>query len=250
MEFILLSFFGILSGILAGIFGIGGGTLIVPAMLLTGVSIKHAVGISIMQMMFSSIYGSILNIKSKLLDFKIAFFISIGGAFGASFSGFIIHNTNEMWLKMAFSCICIYSLLKVVMDFKNNSKKVNLRGKITANIVLFLIGFLTGIFAISLGIGGGLIIIPLVSYYLGIPTKNVVPISLFFIIFSSISGFSSLMIYDYIDYNKGLVVGISSLLGVHIGTKINSKLSIRVHKIALIILYSIILSFMIYNIFK
>ena len=48
---------GLLSGIFAGFFGIGGGTLIVPAMMLLGLDIKTAIGISVMQMMFSSLWG-------------------------------------------------------------------------------------------------------------------------------------------------------------------------------------------------
>lgn len=248
MEFIVLAFLGVFSGILAGIFGIGGGTVIVPAMMFIGISIKHAIGISVMQMIFSSIYGSILNIKSKLLNFKIALFVALGGACGASLSGLIVHNVEEIWLKIAFSLICLYSLLKITRKHTNISSEIAITSKLKINIILFIIGFITGIFAISLGIGGGLIIIPLVSYYLSIPTKNVVPISLFFVIFSSISGFRSLAIYDYIDYNKGLIVGIFALIGVYIGTKINNKLSIKLHKMALIVLYGIILSFMIYNI--
>lgn len=248
MEFMLLPLFGVCSGILAGIFGIGGGTIIVPAMILAGVGMKNAIGISVMQMIFSSIYGSILNARAKLLDFKIAFFIAIGGAFGASFSGFIVHNVDEVFLKIAFSCICFYSLLKILMDSKSNKSSIVLNSKFKKCVILVFIGFITGIFAISLGIGGGLIIVPLVSYYLNLPTKKVVPISLFFVIFSSISGLNSLMMYDYIDYKKGLIVGIFSLIGVYVGTKINNKLSPKIHKIALLVLYSIILSFMIYNI--
>lgn len=248
MEFILLSLLGILSGILAGIFGIGGGTIIVPAMIFMGVSIKYAIGISVMQMMFSSIYGSILNIRSKVLDFKMAIFVAIGGACGASLSGFIVHNINEILLKIAFSCICFYSLFKIIIDSKVDKSLLIQNNKIKTNIILFIIGFITGIFAISLGIGGGLIIIPLISYYLNIPTKSVVPISLFFVIFSSISGFNSLISYGYVDYKKGLIVGLFSLIGVYVGMKVNNKLSLKTHKIVSIILYSIILSFMIYNI--
>ena len=60
---------GLLAGILAGLFGIGGGAIIVPMMILLGNDIKIAIGISIMQMIFSSVYGSYVNYKKKNLDF-------------------------------------------------------------------------------------------------------------------------------------------------------------------------------------
>lgn len=248
MEFIYLALFGIFSGILAGIFGIGGGTIIVPAMLLTGISIKYAIGISVMQMMFSSVYGSILNIKSRLLNFKMAIYLSIGGACGASFSGFIVHSIDDFLLKIIFSCICFYSLFKIIIDSRGDNRLFVPREVVKDNIILFIIGFITGIFAISLGIGGGLIIVPLVSYYLNMPTKSVVPMSLFFVIFSSISGFSSLLYYGYVDYKKGFIVGIFSLIGVYLGIKMNNKLSQKAHRLASVFLYIIVLSSMIYNI--
>lgn len=250
MEHITLALFGVLAGLLAGIFGLGGGTLIVPTMMATGISIKYAIGISIMQMMFSSVYGTILNIKTKLLNFKIAFFIALGGMFGASFSGFIVHNVEETYLKLSFTAICFYSIFKVIK--KRDSKKEIAKSidQRKVKFVLLTIGFITGIFSISLGIGGGMIIVPLVSYYLNLPIRNTVPISLFFVMFSSISGFTTLAFYNYVNYKDGLIVGLFSLIGVYFGTKINNKLPVKIHKIAVITLYSIILCYMLYSIIK
>ena len=58
--------------------------------------------------------------------------------------------------------------------------------------ILFLMGCgcVVGVFAISLGIGGGMMLAPLLAYYLGYSSKQIVPISLFFVIFSSVSGFT------------------------------------------------------------
>ena len=58
-----LALFGIITGFTSGFFGIGGGTILVPLLLATGFVMKEAVAISIMQMVFSSIYGSFLNAK-------------------------------------------------------------------------------------------------------------------------------------------------------------------------------------------
>lgn len=245
MDIFILAIYGIVAGILAGVFGIGGGTIIVPAMIFFGFDIKNAIGISVMQMIFSSIYGTFLNLRAKILDLKIAIFVALGGLCGASFSGFIVDSLKPIYLEVAFVLVCLYSLFKSFKKSNKTSSGVDSKYK---KLILFIVGFVTGIFAISLGIGGGLIIVPAISYYLGLPTKKVVPISLFFVIFSSVSGFSSLALHNYVNYKEGAIVGAFSLIGVYFGTKINKKISNKAHKIAVIILYVIVLGLMIKNI--
>ena len=68
MTLILL---GVLTGIMSGFFGVGGGTILVPLLLLYGFDMKSAVAISIMQMVFSSIYGSFLNSRQNKKSSKM-----------------------------------------------------------------------------------------------------------------------------------------------------------------------------------
>ena len=114
------------------------------------------------------------------------------------------------------------------------------------NSALFLIagGCVVGIFAISLGIGGGMMLAPLLEYYLGYSSKKIVPISLFFVIFSSVSGFTSLAMHGYADYKQGFLVGIASLIGVRIGIWILSIIDAKKHKYALLAMYVFVLAIM------
>ena len=78
---------GIIVGFASGFFGIGGGTLLVPILLYLGFNFKEAIGISVTQMMLSSMFGSYLNYKKGLLKIKNGLLLAIGGALGAFFSG-------------------------------------------------------------------------------------------------------------------------------------------------------------------
>ena len=78
---------GIVSGITSGLFGIGGGMVIVPFALAFGISSHHAIAMSVVQMIFSSVFGSYLNYKKKNLNLKDGLFVGFGGLIGASFSG-------------------------------------------------------------------------------------------------------------------------------------------------------------------
>ena len=99
---ITLGFIGILIGFMSGFFGIGGGTMLVPTLLYLGIDLKSAIAISVMQMVFSSIYGSYLNFKTKFLNLKDGIYIGVGGFLGALFSGILVTHIPEKILGIMF----------------------------------------------------------------------------------------------------------------------------------------------------
>ncbi len=240
---IILFSIGILTGILAGFFGIGGGAILVPLVIMLGNDIKSAIGISIMQMVFSSIYGSYVNYKKHLLDFKDGLYVGVGGLLGASLSGFVLRTIPSNVLEIVFTFFILYSFAKL---FKANAYGGTSRLKKGLGTKLFLIGCgcFVGIFAISLGIGGGMLLSPLLAYYLGYDSKKIIPVSLFFIVFSSLAGSASLALNGYVSLKEGAIVGIASLIGVRIGIFMLSKTDAKKHKYALLIMYSIMLCIM------
>lgn len=248
LHIVALFAIGILTGILAGFFGIGGGAIIVPLMILLGNDIKIAIGISIMQMIFSSVYGSYVNFKQNNLDFKDGIYVGLGGLIGAAFSGIVVDKIASNILEGIFTLFIIYSLVKF---FKANAYGGESRLGNGTSAKLFLVGCgcVVGVFAISLGIGGGMMLAPLLAYYLGYSSKKIIPLSLFFIIFSSVSGFTSLAMHGYADYKQGVIVGIASLIGVRIGIWLLNKINAKKHKYALLLMYCIVLSIMLKKMF-
>ncbi|MEJ2497264.1 MAG: sulfite exporter TauE/SafE family protein [Sulfurovaceae bacterium] len=72
---------GISTGILSGFFGIGGGTVSVPILLYMGFDIKEAIGISAMQMLFSSFAAYLIHRKKQTYSAKITKYFGFGGIF-------------------------------------------------------------------------------------------------------------------------------------------------------------------------
>ena len=242
-----LLFIGIFSGMIAGIFGIGGGAIIVPMMIFLGNDIKVAIGISIMQMTFSSLYGSYINFKKKNLAFKDGLYVGLGGLIGASFSGLIVLYIPSNILEIIFIFFILYAIFKMFkINADGGERKISEKYE---KVFMLICGIFVGIFAISLGIGGGMLIAPLFAYYLGYSSKKIIPISLFFVIFSSLSGFASLALNGLVDYKQGVIVGVASLIGVQIGIWILSKINAKKHKVALLIMYLVVLLIMLEKIF-
>ena len=232
-----LSFIGLVIGFISGFFGIGGGTLLVPTLMYVGFSIKHAIGISVMQMVFSSIFGSYINLKKGKLKIEDALLLGIGGFVGAQGSGFLISNLSSLVL----SSIFIFSVCLAIFKFFKSQPESNLP-EVKSKFLLFSIGLFVGLIAISVGIGGGLFLTPVLVGFMNYDIKKAISMSLFFIIFSSVSGFISLSQFGLINYKVGLIVGISSLFGVFLGIKSTNNINKKRHKVLLLSLYFVILA--------
>jgi uncharacterized membrane protein YfcA len=214
---------GILVGILSGFFGIGGGTISVPLLLLLHYNIKTAIGISIIQMVFSSIFGSYINSKKGTLNIPLVLTIGIGGFFGAFFSGYLTSIFSEKVLEFIFLLFATFALFRIFFKPKNNNRDI-------ANIkkpILFFIGAIIGAVSMTIGVGGSLILVPILVGFLNIKLKEATSAGLFFVIFSSISG---LLSHTNLDYFSGFLVGISSLFGVYFGIYLKDIISQRYKK--------------------
>ena len=239
-----LIFLGVFVGLLSGFFGIGGGTVSVPILLIFGYEMKTAIGISIVQMVFSSIFGSYLNNKKGTLDIPMISFIGLGGFLGATLSGYITSSLDAKVLETMFLAFAIFALLRLFFKIKEHRDK-----KEVNRFVLFCIGFMLGAVSIAIGLGGSLILIPILVGFLHVPLKKAISAGLFFVIFSSISGFISHSISGHIDYQSGIIIGLASLGGVYIGIMFKDKIDVILQRKMLIAYYCLVVLYLIKRIY-
>lgn len=240
-----LGLFGVIVGFCSGFFGIGGGTVLVPVLLYFGYDIKAAIGISVVQMMMGSLFGSYINHKKGKLDLGNGLFLGLGALLGASLSGVIVTYAPKILLMLVFSltlAISIYKFFRAPLlpnATPNHSKSL-----------LFVIGVGIGMIAISVGTGGAIFLTPILVGFLNWEMKQAISTSLFFVIFGSISGFVSLALHGLVDYTDGFVVGICSLIGVYFGVKQSHVVEHRMQKRLLLMLYCILLVLMVNKIIE
>jgi len=234
MEIILL-LVGVLVGTLSGFFGMGGGMILIPILMFLGIDIKTAIGISIVQMVFSSLYGSYLNYKKGSLVVGEGIWVGVGGFIGGFAGAYVSNSIPASVLEYLFLGLLIFALVRVFFSNPNHEDVV----KSLNVMVLFMVGLIIGIFAISLGVGGSILLIPILAGFLHYPIKKAVSAGLFFVAFSSVAGLISHLTMGTIDLEKGLVVAVASLLGVFIGIWLKDHVSSSKHKIYLLIMYVI-----------
>ena len=241
MELVLV---GILVGFLSGFFGIGGGTILVPILMYLGFDIKEAVGISVTQMVFSSLFGSYLNFKKNIFKIHEGLALGVGGFLGALGSGLflsVVPSRVLEWMFLAFVAFAMYRFFKAPQEAE--------AAKEIPPYLIFVTGVVIGLLAISIGVGGSILVTPILVGFFHLDVKKAASMGLFFVIFSSISGFVSLSLFGHIDYIDGFVVGASSLLGVYFGIKAAHKTHRAKFKKFLLGIYAVILLLVVKKIF-
>jgi len=114
-------------------------------------------------------------------------------------------------------------------------------------VILFMIGLVLGAFAISIGVGGSILLVPILVGFLHVPLKKAVSAGLFFVIFSSLSGLIGLTAIGHIDYYSGVIIGLASLAGVAGGIWLKHQVEDKQHKIALMLFYIGVSTYLFYR---
>jgi len=234
IELIVL---GIFVGTMSGFFGIGGGTVSVPILLYMGFDIKEAIGISVFQMLISSYIAFLIHRKKATYNASDMKFFGFGGVIGAVIGSYLIKSLNESFLELLFLSLVIFTLVKLFISNPNPTKEEILNRPLYA-----FIGSGVGVFSGLLGVGGSLLMTPILVSFLGFQLKKASAVGLFFVMFTSISSFMTLSYLGLIDYKSGFLMALGSVIGIFIGIWLMHKIKIENYKSFLVVFYVIILA--------
>ncbi|EQC50165.1 sulfite exporter TauE/SafE [Bacteriovorax sp. BSW11_IV] len=170
---------GIFAGTLSGLFGIGGGIVIVPtlvfcfkAMNFPDSMIMHmALGTSLATIFFTALNSVYAHHKKNNVSWNLVLKLGIGIVIGTASGGFLSHILSAKTLAIIFACYISFVSMK--MWFGLNSEGVR---RSVPLLVYNCVGFIIGFKSALLGIGGGTISIPFLTYS-GEPMKKAVGVS-------------------------------------------------------------------------
>jgi uncharacterized membrane protein YfcA len=178
---------GLGAGFLSGIFGVGGGILIVPALvLLLHFEQRLAHGTSLAAVLPIAASGLAALALAGKVDWPVGVLLAIGSMAGAVIGTHILHVLPERVLGFIFAALLIITAIRLLADHSSAMA----RSDLTAGgaIGLIVIGVATGILAGLLGVGGGIIMVPAMIVLYGIPSAVAKGTSLFVILPTSMIG--------------------------------------------------------------
>jgi len=239
IELILL---GISVGILSGFFGIGGGTVSVPILLYMGFGIKEAIGISVTQMVAGSMMAAWVHHKNQTYVVRDVKYFGYGGVLGAMAGAFLVKLLNETLLEWFFLSIVAFTLARLAM-----SSPVPTRTEVINRPLYTAIGGAIGVFSGMLGVGGSILMTPILVSFMGFPLKKASAVGLFFVMFTSISAFATLFWLGMINAQAGFVVALSSIAGILVGIWLLQRIKVTHYKRVLVFFYCLIFAITAYK---
>jgi len=230
--------------------GIGGGVLYVPVLLAFGFPFYQAAAISIFIIMSLSISSSLVYCQAKLVDWKLILLIEPLTAIMSLIGGYYSYLLQAQELQIIFILVLIvsgYFMLKSNKEIQDKFIKKkkwgcwHIKFREEEYSVNLLIGIpftaLAGLMAGLLGIGGGIIKVPLMVLLLGVPMKIAVGSSCFMVGITALFGFWGHFFAGHFEFKMALILA----LVVFAGAQTGSRLSIKVDKILLKKIYAIFL---------
>lgn len=215
-----------LAGILSGIFGVGGGIVIVPALIsvyaFVGFDSPYLVHIAIATSLFTIIFTSLSSSHKHFshgnVEWHAAVIIGLASAVTVYiFSKVALMLSGEV-LEKAFSFVLILVAVKMLLDKKGKDEPHDHHKKpLVYNKWLCLgIGIVSGAIAAFSGLGGGVFVIPLMHYLMKFPFKKAIGTSSAAILFTAVAGVISYFINmpagsNNIPYSFGMVDTLSAL---------------------------------------
>lgn len=244
-------------GLLSGIFGVGGGFLMTPLLIMIGIPPTVAAASDSNQIVGASTSGTLAHYRLGNVDFKMGILLLIGGVAGGTLgvqfikilrhmgnADFLIQITYVLMLGFVGFYMFMESLqglrktpeVRAIAPKKESryARVVNSlpwqihfeKSGITLSVLMPLIlGVFVGILAAIMGVGGGFIMVPVMVYMLRMPMHVVVGTSLFQILFTCINVTIMQAHSNHtVDFILALILLIGSSLGAQFGAKISKKL--------------------------
>lgn len=180
-----LLFLGALAGVAAGMFGIGGGVIIVPALMAVGFSQVAANGTSLLALLLPvGVFGALSYHRNGMVRWRASMLIAGGLLLGGYAGAWTANTIDPLLLLRLYGVFLLYvgwrmaaplqwAGLRAVTDEDDETRPPN-----DAVLPIALMGLLAGVASGMFGIGGGAVIVPILVTFMQFPQKTAVGTSL------------------------------------------------------------------------
>ncbi|WP_214772254.1 MULTISPECIES: sulfite exporter TauE/SafE family protein [unclassified Exiguobacterium] len=217
--FLILGFF---IGIISGFFGIGGGIILTPLLLILGYAPSVAIATSLMLTLGSTVSGTISHLRLKNVVWRDSLVVGGVGIIGSTIATPLVLRLEEVnGAHLVISIVYIGLLLYFANKFLRPKTTIGEQtGWKNRYLALAFTGLFAGFISSLLGVSGGFIITPLLVGIVGYELKRAVGTSIASALLIVLSG---LVNYTVASTNIDILVGIMLIVGALLGAPIGAK---------------------------
>ena len=246
LEWIIMFLIGMIAGTFGSIVGLGGGIIVVPALLfINSVGVlsvpilpQNAVGISLMVIIFTAIASTVYNYKQNKVDIKSGLFFFLASGSFALVGSYINQYIELKQFYIIFGLVMIF--ITYLLSKKKNKKAVNVSWHVIKHhidesgeeweygynkVIAFAVSGFAGLLAGLFGIGGGAILVPMMVILFHFPPHIATATSMFIILLSATVGSISHLVLGNIIFIYVLMIAPGAYLGGKLGSFLATKLS-------------------------
>ncbi|HDI73548.1 MAG TPA: sulfite exporter TauE/SafE family protein [Candidatus Korarchaeota archaeon] len=219
--------FGLIAGIVGGLLGIGGCSIMLPALyFLFNYDLPVAIGTTITAVIITALSGAVAHVRMRNVDYETTAIIAVSGGLGAIAGSLAFEYLVQRadLLNMIIGLAFLYTSARMVYEGikrQSGTPSTDSLGKIPGptthkGVIGLVVGVLTGI----VGLGGGYALVPSFIYLLRSPVKIAVGTSLAsFIVMSLISaGFK--LVGGHVDLVAAILLGAGTAVGAQLGARL------------------------------
>lgn len=228
---------GVLAGLLAGLFGVGGGILIVPGLVMAAhMPQRLAHGTSLAAVLPISVASLITYAAHDNVDWPVALWLAVGGVGGAVLGTRLLHVLPHRTLGFLFAAILAASAVRLFFATDADG-----RDDLTIGMVvgLILIGIATGILAGLLGVGGGIVMVPAMIVLFSIVPAVAKGTSAAVIIPTALMGTWRNRTKGNADLRAAVILGLAGVVTAAIGGILSDRMSDDVSNVLFAILITV-----------
>jgi len=246
---------GGLTGILSGLFGVGGGFLTTPLLIFYGIPPTVAAASAATQVTGASVSGVLAHSRRKGVDYRMGSVMVGGGIFGALIGAglfsllqtlgqidvvisvlyvLMLGSIGTLMMREAVSALRpgLFGMSAPVRKRRHHPLVASLpyrwrfyaSGLYISPLAPFLLGLGVGVLTMLLGVGGGFLLVPAMLYILGMSGNVVVGTSLFQILFvTMVTTMTHALTTKAVDLVLAALLLLGSVLGAQFGTQIAAK---------------------------
>ncbi|QAB18651.1 sulfite exporter TauE/SafE family protein [Leucobacter muris] len=245
-SILILAVLGAVTGLLSGLFGIGGGVVLVPMLVMfLGFQQRLAAGTSVAAILPAAVVGGIGYSLQGNVDWLAALLLAAGIVVGAQIGSYLLSRIPTgflRWMFMAFLLGVVISLWFVIPQ-----RDAVIDVTLLTGALLVVTGLITGVLSGLLGVGGGVVVVPVLMFFFGASDLVAKGTSLIMLIPGSISGTLGNARRRNVDLRSAAVLGIAASVLSPLGSVIATHIPPFWSNVAFSVLLAFILGQMLFK---